>query len=57
MYSQELYQLYWSPDIIRTKYIYQASLRINNPREDLNLGGNMMYRMIKERWALLIREK
>jgi len=57
MYSQELYQLYWSPDIIRTKYIYQASLHINNPREDLNLGGNMMYRMIKERWALLIREK
>jgi hypothetical protein len=57
MYSQELYQLYWSPDIIRTKYIYQASLHINNPREDLNLGGNMMYRMIKERWALLIGEK
>jgi hypothetical protein len=41
-YSQELYQLYCSPDIITTKNIYQASLHINDPREDLNLGGKIM---------------
>jgi hypothetical protein len=33
---------YWSPDIIRTKNIYPASLHIKDPRENLNQGGNMM---------------